>query len=200
MKPIATPANFSRCTALTALFLCCLQPIGSAAAQPIASPAESKAGSTVLTIIDESGKERAISAAKFARLPRQKVRVLVHGKNAEFEGPLLSDVLQHGGIKLGDDLKGRRAATVAVLEATDGYRAVITLVDIDASTTDNKAILADRRDGQPLALDEAPYRLIVPGDKRPLRWIRMVKSIRILNLHDAATTGAPTEATAAPGK
>ncbi len=153
-----------------------------------------------LSVIDASGHEHSLAASALADLPRQKVRVKVHEADAEFAGPLLRDVLARGGVKFGDELKGRRAATIAVLEATDGYRIALSLHDIDPATTDTVAILADRRDGQPLGVEEGPYRLIVPGDKRPIRWIRMIRSIRIVNLNDAPPQSLDGDAGDTPGK
>ncbi len=97
---------------------------------------------------------------------------------------MLSDALQACGVKLGDDLKGRRAATIAILDATDNYRTVLSLLDIDSKTTERKVVIADRRDGKPLDAKEGPYRLVIPDDKRPIRWIRMLRTIRVANLRD----------------
>ena len=41
-------------------------------------------------------------------------------------------------------------------------------------------ILADKRDGKPLAATEGPFRIVAPGDKRPARWIRQVTAFRII--------------------
>lgn len=41
------------------------------------------------------------------------------------------------------------------------------------------AILADTRDGKPLDAHEGPYRIIVPGEKRPGRWVRQVQRIEL---------------------
>ena len=44
-------------------------------------------------------------------------------------------------------------------------------------------ILADKRDGKPLAGlagKEGPFRIVAPGDKRPARWIRQVASMKVV--------------------
>jgi hypothetical protein len=38
---------------------------------------------------------------------------------------------------------------------------------------------ADRKDGKPIASGEGPYRLIVPDDKRPARWVKQVRRITV---------------------
>ncbi len=41
-------------------------------------------------------------------------------------------------------------------------------------------LVADSEDGKPLAPTAGPLRLIVPSDKSPARWVRMVKAIRVV--------------------
>ena len=45
--------------------------------------------------------------------------------------------------------------------------------------TDKVVLLADRKDGKPLLGGEGPYRLVVPDDKRPLRWVKQVARISV---------------------
>jgi hypothetical protein len=147
---------------------------------PAASPATA-AADTVLEVIDEAGAEHAFTQTDIARLPRQTVRVTSRGTDASFEGVLLVDLLKSAGVSF-ENLRGRRTPTIAILEATDGYRVVISLLEIDPGTTDRLALVADRRDGQPLDENLGPLRLVIPGDKREVRWIRNLRTIRVMNL------------------
>lgn len=142
------------------------------------------ASEAALTIIDEANKSHTVAATDVTKMPRVKAEVQYHGKQIEFEGALLSDVLKSAGVEFGDALRGKRAATVAILEAADDYRTALTLLEIDPDTTDKMVILADRRNGGPLEENEAPFRLVIPDEKRPIRWIRMIRSIRVVNLRD----------------
>jgi hypothetical protein len=152
-----------------------------AAAEPETKPINDSA---TLTVIDEAGVSHTLSTADIARLPQRKLKAKSeHGEN-EFEGVSLVDVLQSLGVGFGKELRGKRAATVALCEAADGYRVVITLLDIDPATTDKVVLLADRRDGQALGDKEGPFRLVIPDDKHPIRWIRMLRAIRVMNLKD----------------
>ena len=65
------------------------------------------------------------------------------------------------------------------IEATDGYRVLFSLAELDPGFTDRVVILADRVSGQPLPASEGPYRLIVPGEKRPARWAGQVTRITL---------------------
>jgi hypothetical protein len=66
-----------------------------------------------------------------------------------------------------------------VVEASDGYRAVFALPEIDPACTDRTILLVDRRDGKPLSAKEGPLRIVVPGEKRHSRWVRQVIAFKI---------------------
>jgi hypothetical protein len=76
-------------------------------------------------------------------------------------------------------MRNGAVALALVVEASDGYRAVFSLTEIDDAPADRTALLADSRDGKPLGPPEAPLRLIVPSDSRPTRWVRQVTTLRI---------------------
>jgi hypothetical protein len=137
-----------------------------------------------LTVIGESGDRHVFGAKELDQLPKQKVKAKVHDVDAEFEGPLLVDLLKAADVKFGDALKGPKAGTIAVFEAADGYKIALTLLDFDPATTDSVVLVATARDGKPLDEKEGPYRLVIPSDKRPIRWIRMLRTIRVANVKD----------------
>jgi hypothetical protein len=45
--------------------------------------------------------------------------------------------------------------------------------------TDHVILLADTKDGQPLPPREGPFRIVVPGEKRPARWVRQVTALEV---------------------
>jgi DMSO/TMAO reductase YedYZ molybdopterin-dependent catalytic subunit len=121
-----------------------------------------------------------LTTPEFARLPRQTVRAKDHeGKEAEFAGVPLVEVLKASGVKFGQDLRGPALATYLVVEAADGYRAVFAMRELDPAFTDRVILLADRRDGKPLGGSAGPLRVIVPGEKRHARWVRRVIGLRV---------------------
>jgi hypothetical protein len=101
------------------------------------------------------------------------------GKESEYDGIPLVELLKAAGVKFGHDLRGPALATYLVVEATDGYRAVFALPELDPECTDRVILLADRRDGKPLDGQEGPLRVVVPGEKRHSRWVRQVVVLRI---------------------
>jgi hypothetical protein len=130
----------------------------------------------------ESNAPRAIewTATDLARLPRQTVRAKDHnGRESAFEGVPLVEVLKAAGVKFGDDLRGPALASYLLVEATDGYRVVFALPELDPACTDRVVLLVDRRDGKPLDEKEGPLRIVVTGEKRHSRWVRNVIALKL---------------------
>jgi DMSO/TMAO reductase YedYZ molybdopterin-dependent catalytic subunit len=169
-----------------------LIPVLTAWAQdPKASaPAASRA---VLTVGGEVEHPLRLSAEDLASLPRQSVRARDHkGVEATFEGVALAEILKKTGARVGDKLRGGAMVDYLVVEASDGYRAVFALPEIDPAFTDRVILLADRRDGRPMVDPEGPLRIVVPGEKKQARWVRQVKSLTVRR--------APTVAAPAPSR
>lgn len=125
-----------------------------------------------------------------AALARTQVTASVHDEApAIWEGVALADVLRTAGAPLGERLRGRALSAYVRVTAVDGYRVVFSLAELDAAFGNNVVLLADRRDGKPLAGD-GPYRLVVPGDKRAGRWLRNVAAIELVEDPDASA-GTP---------
>lgn len=150
----------------------------------IAEPPPPGPDDASITLIDENGKQRAFDADDLADLPRRKVELRDKESVKSYEGVSLVDALERFGVGFGDALRGKRAATIALCDARDDYRVVISLLEIDPATGDELVLLADRCDGQPLGASEGPFRLVIPGDKRQIRSIRMLRMIRIANLSE----------------
>ena len=121
-----------------------------------------------------------LTASEIAKLPRRTVRAKGHdGKESAFEGVPLVEVLKSAGVKFGNDLRGPALATYLLVEASDGYRVVFALPELDPASTDRVVLLADRRDGVPLDGKEGPLRIVIPDEKRHSRWVRQVIALRL---------------------
>jgi DMSO/TMAO reductase YedYZ molybdopterin-dependent catalytic subunit len=149
--------------------------VGAQTPQPATSASDYQ-----LRVGGEVEHELKLGLADLARLPRRSVRARDHGGvEATFEGAALIDVLQMAGVKFGDGLRGKSLALYLVVEASDGYRAVFALPELDPAYTDHAVILADRRDGAKLGASEGPLRIVVQGEKRQARWVRQVSGLII---------------------
>jgi hypothetical protein len=140
-----------------------------------------------LIVVNEAGKTTSISAEDYAKFPRQTMKVKDHsGTLVTYEGVSLAEILRAAGVTLGKDLKGPLLANGLLVEATDGYRVVFALPEIDPAMTDNVVLVADRKDAKPLEAKEGPYRLVVPHEKRPARWVKQVIKFSVVRVGELA--------------
>ena len=141
------------------------------------APATTEIGLTVKSL---SGQTIHLAASDLAKLPRVHLNAVAHdGKAHEYEGVRLSDVLAKAGAPSGDLLRGKEMADFVVAEAADSYRVVFSLAELDPDFGNRQIIVADKMDGQPLPPQDGPLRLVVSGDKRQARWVRMLTTLTI---------------------
>jgi DMSO/TMAO reductase YedYZ molybdopterin-dependent catalytic subunit len=155
--------------------------------------AEDKTGAAVeeptqiessLEIRGDVTNPRRIDAAELRKLPRAETHTLDPrnpGKEIVYSGTPLIEVLKAGGLKLDSGEAGfRETASITVLvDGSDGYRAAFALAELSPDLTDRVILLADAKDGQPLSSREGPFRIVVPGEKRPTRWVRQVTAVEV---------------------
>jgi len=134
-----------------------------------------------LTVQTDGGKPTVMTRADMEALPRVKVTA-GSGASATFEGVALKAVLEKAGVGFGETLKGKRLASCLLVEAADGYRAVIALPELDPAFTDKQIVLAFLKDGKPLDEKEGPYRIVIPDEKRMARWVRQVTTLKIVDV------------------
>ncbi len=133
-----------------------------------------------LSVGGEVERPMKLSAADLAKLPRRTVRAKDHGgKENAYEGVAIAEILRLAGVPLGDGLRGKNLSLYLIVEASDGYRAVFALPELDPAYTDKVILLVDRKEGKPLSATEGPLRIVVPDEKRQARWVRQVISLTI---------------------
>jgi hypothetical protein len=132
-----------------------------------------------LTLENETGKRTQLTRADLNALPHIKVKT---GTSATFEGVALGALLVKAGVGFGETLRGKRMASCLLVEAADGYRAVIALPELDPAFTDKQIVLAFLKDGKPLDDKEGPYRIVIPDEKRMARWVRQVTLLKIVDV------------------
>lgn len=101
------------------------------------------------------------------------------GKEHEFKGVALIEILEKAGVTTGAKLRGENLAKYVLITAADGYEVLYALAEIDPEFTEQVILLATEKDGQPLPSGEGPFRIVKPNEKKPARWIREVRSIKI---------------------
>jgi DMSO/TMAO reductase YedYZ molybdopterin-dependent catalytic subunit len=139
------------------------------------------AGAAGLRIGGAVSTPLVLTIANLRKMPRRKLLVVnPHDKKTEnYEGVLLEELLRKAGVPQGESLRGAAMASYVLAEAADGYQVVFSLAELDSGIVDSDVIVADTMDGAPIGAKQGPFRLMAPHEKRPARWVRMLKSITI---------------------
>lgn len=147
----------------------------TATPQTAPTAAQLKIGGAVSTPI-------VVTVADLKSMPRKTLSgVNPHKKKTEvYEGVLLEELLRKTGAPHGEQLRGPLMASYVVAEAEDGYRVVFSLAELDSGFLDSEVLVADTLDGSPLGPKQGPFKLVAPHEKRPARWVRMLKSIMVV--------------------
>ena len=77
-------------------------------------------------------------------------------------------------------MRGQALAAYVVFKAEDGYRVVFSIAELDSGIVDSDVIVADTMDGAAIPAKVGPLRLVAPKEKRPARWVRMLKEITVV--------------------
>lgn len=155
---------------------------GIARAQTAATAADASG----LVVKGEVKQELRLSAADLKAMTRVKVTAKDHdGVAREYEGVALQSLLAKAGVPQGHEIRGKNMTLTVVAEASDGYRAAFSLAELDGDFAGAQVIVADLEDGKPLDAQHGPLRLVVPGDKRQGRWVRLLKSITVQRIGEA---------------
>lgn len=133
-----------------------------------------------LTVTGEVTRPLTLQAAAVKGLPHTEITAADRdGKEHTYSGIPLIELLRQAGASTGAELKGKNLTKYIVVKATDGYEVVFAIAELDPDFSTRTILLADSVDGAPLAAGTGPYRVVVPGEKKPARWIRDVKGIEV---------------------
>jgi DMSO/TMAO reductase YedYZ molybdopterin-dependent catalytic subunit len=124
-----------------------------------------------------------LTVADLKTMPRTTLHVTnSHEKKTEtYDGVLLEELLRKAGAPQGEKLRGPLMASYVIAEAEDGYRVVFALAELDSAFLDSQVLVADTVDGALIGPKQGPFRLVAPHEKRPARWVRMLKSITVVS-------------------
>lgn len=143
-------------------------------------------GQTELIIRGTDHTSVQLTASDLEKMPRKTLRVVnPHTRETEiYEGVPIAELLKRVGVPQGEKLRGAAMASYVVAQASDGYRVVFSLAELDSDFVDEDVIVADTLNGKPLGANQGPFRIVAPHDKRPARWIRMLKSLTVVKVQD----------------
>jgi DMSO/TMAO reductase YedYZ molybdopterin-dependent catalytic subunit len=135
-----------------------------------------------LRVAGDVARPLELSAADLKGMDRASVETEDDEGAKKYEGVWLRDVLAKAGAPQGESLRGKALASYLVAIAKDGYQVVFSLGELDPAFRDNPVLLAYEVNGQPLFPYQGPLRLVIPGDKRGARSIRMLERIEVVQL------------------
>jgi DMSO/TMAO reductase YedYZ molybdopterin-dependent catalytic subunit len=155
------------------------------AAHAQSQAAKPTTGSDHLSIAGDVPKPFTLSIDDLRKLPHKTIQVMNSHENKQetYEGVLLSDLLKQAGAPQGEAIRGKLMTTYVIAEGSDGYRSLFSLAELDSAFEDSGVLVAYSLDGSPMTGDIGPLRLVVPNDKRPARWVRMLASITVGTVH-----------------
>ena len=143
-------------------------------------PATDRRAKPSIAVRGEGIQPLQLTSDDLSRMMRHSVKAKERdGKESVFDGVLVADILKRAGVKQGKEIRGEFLSMYLLVEAADGYRVIFSLPEMDEAFTDRTVLLVDRKDGKPLSDREGPFRIIVPDEKRPTRWVRQVVSLTI---------------------
>jgi DMSO/TMAO reductase YedYZ molybdopterin-dependent catalytic subunit len=175
--PVRNPGLIIR----AAFFFAVIFSLSSVARAQVAPAAKATTGPDHLSIGGNVPKPFTLSIDDLRKLPHKTIQVMnAHEKKQEtYEGVLLSDLLDQAGAPKGEAIRGALMTTYVIAEGADSYRSLFSLAELDSGFEDSGVLVAYSLDGAPMAGDIGPLRLVVPNDKRPARWVRMLASITV---------------------
>ena len=137
----------------------------------------------VLAVQGDIASPVSLTTDDLAKLPRQTVSVPApDGSKIVYEGVTLLAVLQKAGAPFGKQLRGKVLSTYVLAKAMDGYQVVFTLGELDPDFGNETILVADKRDGKPLADKQGPFRLVCPNDHEGARSVRMLQVLEVVRL------------------
>ncbi len=150
---------------------------------PASVGAQDRPHSGTLVVVGEAGQSVTLKPADLAAMPRSTVTMKQpDGRGVTHEGVAIAELLKRVGAPLGKALRGDAMASYVVASATDGYRVIFSLAELDPEFTGSEIMVVDRTNGQPLLADQGPIRIIAPKDLAGARSIRMLERIEVVRL------------------
>jgi hypothetical protein len=126
----------------------------------------------------------SLSPADFRALPHITIKVHNSHTNADesYSGVPLATLLAMVDAPIGKQLQKEGFTSYVVATGLDTYSVVLSLAEVDPSVHRGQVLVADARNGQPLA-KSSPFQLIVSEDRRPARWVPNLYFTSLQRLH-----------------
>lgn len=186
-SPLMTVSRrFALWLVLVTLILPSAVPGAAAQATPDATPAGTPGAELSVAITGAVLTPLTLTVEDLQTYPAESVDVTyTSGGEAEdhsFTGTPLLGLIEAAGLDVPEDARNPLLAHYLVVTATDGYQVVLSGGELDPNFGDEQVLLAWEQDGEALTAEDAPARLVVPGDTRGGRYVSGVISIEVVAL------------------
>ncbi len=101
-----------------------------------------------------------------------------HAKQT-YSGVPLVELMEKVGAPIPEAVKGKALAEYVVATGSDGYKAVLSLAEIEPGFHPGTVIVADTLDGKPLGAQGGPFKLVVEEDSKPARWVHNLVKLEL---------------------
>ncbi len=140
--------------------------------------AQATASKAVVKVSGEVTKPLSLSIKDLSKMKHVPVSMKDRdGAIRNYSGVPVAEILQTAGATMGRELRGENLSKYMMVKCADGYEVVFSLAELDSSFTDRQIALVYELEGKPLVATQGPFRLIVPGEKKPARSCQQVTDI-----------------------
>jgi Oxidoreductase molybdopterin binding domain len=138
-------------------------------------------GKLTIGLLDKS--PQVVERSDIAKLTHKTIKVKGSGSRPSiYSGVPLKEVLELAGAVFSVERKQANLGSIVVVESVDAPSAIFAMAELDSALTSKQILLADSKEGKPLAIPEGPFRIIVPDEKEPARWVKQVWAIYIVQI------------------
>jgi len=143
-------------------------------------------GKLTVGLLDRS--PQVVERSEIAKLPHQIVKARgSDNKMSVYSGVPLKESLKHVGVVFSRERQQRNLGSVVLVESVDATSVLFAMAELDTALTNKPILVADAKNGKPLTAPEGPFRIIVPGEKEPTRWVKQVWAIYIVQIAEPST-------------
>jgi hypothetical protein len=117
-----------------------------------------------------------IKPGEFKAMPHISVSITdpATGKTESYSGVRLADLLMLAGAPLGAEFHG-----VALRTYVSADDVVFSLGELEPGAQSGEVLIADAKDGHPLAPPDGPFMLVVSTDRARTRWVKHLQTIKM---------------------
>jgi DMSO/TMAO reductase YedYZ molybdopterin-dependent catalytic subunit len=167
------------------VFCVCVRARAQSTTPPPPSPAVQPQVNDARFVVDgDVETPLSLPLSELSSLPRETLKVTNEhsGKDETYQGVPVTELLKRAGVPQGHELRGAAMTTYVRAQGADGYSVTFSLAELDTSILDSDVIVADTLNGEPIPGKLGPLRLVAPHDKRPARWVSMLRSLTVVKI------------------